>query len=102
MPDYDVIIKNAKIATASDQFSADIGIQNGNFTVRQIAEAVHKSIPGSKLLFTGEHTDSRSYQVSFKRVLNDLGHLYKPKWNLEKGGRELIRFFDDIPIEIKC
>mgnify|MGYP000872365276 FL=1 len=40
--------------------------------------------------------DPRSYRVSFKRILSDLKDYYKPKWNLEKGGLELIDFFNKI------
>ena len=28
--------------------------------------------------------------MSFDRIFNDLGKFYKPEWDLEKGGRELL------------
>ncbi|SVE47486.1 uncharacterized protein METZ01_LOCUS500340, partial [marine metagenome] len=74
----------------------NVGIPNGNFTVRDIAEAAKRSVPGCELIFTGEHTDPRTYKVSFNRILNDLPSYYKPKWDLDMGGKELVEFFDRI------
>jgi nucleoside-diphosphate-sugar epimerase len=74
----------------------NVGIPNGNFTVRDIAEAAQRSVPGSDLIFTGEHTDPRTYRVSFKRILTELKDYYKPEWDLDKGGNELVRFFDRV------
>jgi len=73
--------------------SYNVGILNGNFTVRQIAEAASRSFSGCSLSFTNEHTDPRSYKVSFNRIHEELGHFYKPEWDLEKGGKELVEFF---------
>jgi nucleoside-diphosphate-sugar epimerase len=77
----------------------NVGIPNGNFTVRDLAEAAQSSVPGSELKFTGEHgTDSRTYQVGFKRILTELKDYYKPKWNLAEGGKELIKMFEKISL----
>ena len=74
----------------------NVGIPDGNFTVRDIAEAVQRSVPGSELIFTGGHTDPRTYRVSFRRILTELKDYYKPEWDLDMGGRELVEFFDRI------
>ena len=77
--------------------SYNVGINNGNYTVRDLAEAASKSVPGSQLIFTGEHgKDSRTYKVSFKRILTELKGWYEPEWDLEKGGKELVDFFKKI------
>ena len=74
--------------------SFNVGIPNGNFTVRDLAEAAQKVVSGSSLTFTGEHgKDSRTYRVSFDKILRVLRDYYKPEWTLEKGGRELLDFF---------
>lgn len=72
----------------------NVGVPDGNFTVRDIAEAAQKAVPGCELVFTGEHTDPRTYKVSFERILSELKDYYSPKWNLEDGGKELVNFFD--------
>jgi len=79
----------------------NVGITNGNFTVKDIAEAAQKSVPGSELIFTGEHTDPRTYKVSFNRILTELKDYYKPEWNLDKGGKELVELFDRIQLTEK-
>jgi len=72
----------------------NVGILDGNYTVRDLAEAAQRSVPGSELTYTGEHgADARTYKVSFKRILSDLKDYYKPEWNLDKGGEELVEFF---------
>lgn len=77
--------------------SFNVGIVDGNFTVRNLAEAAQKSVPGSSLIFTGEHgKDSRTYKVSFKKILTRLKNYFKPEWDLDKGGKELVDFFRKI------
>ena len=77
----------------------NVGIPNGNFTVKDIAEAAQRSVPGSELVFTGEHTDPRTYRVSFDRILNELKDYYKPQWTLDMGGKELVELFDRINLK---
>jgi nucleoside-diphosphate-sugar epimerase len=72
----------------------NVGIPNGNFTVRDLAEAAQRSVPKSTLVFTGEHgSDSRTYRVGFKRILSELKDYYQPEWDLGKGGKELVDLF---------
>jgi nucleoside-diphosphate-sugar epimerase len=75
----------------------NVGIPNGNFTVRELAEAAQRSVPGSELVFTGEHgNDSRTYKVSFDRILTELKDYFTPAWNLDRGGLELVKYFNEI------
>jgi nucleoside-diphosphate-sugar epimerase len=77
--------------------SYNVGIPNGNFSVRELAEAAQRAVPGTELKFMGQHGgDSRTYKVSFKRILSELSEWYKPEWNLDSGGRELVEFFKAI------
>ena len=73
--------------------SFNVGVPDGNYTVRDLAEAAQRCVPGSSLVFTGEHKDNRSYRVSFKKILSTLKDYYKPVWNLDRGGKELVDFF---------
>jgi nucleoside-diphosphate-sugar epimerase len=75
----------------------NVGIQDGNFTVRQLAEAAQRAVPGSQLVFTGEHgSDSRTYRVSFSRILTELKDYFSPSWTLDLGANELINYFKEI------
>jgi len=75
----------------------NVGIPNGNFTVRQLAEAAQRAVPGSELTFTGEHgNDARTYRVSFNRILTELKDYFKPEWDLDRGGLELVDLFKKV------
>lgn len=75
----------------------NVGIMNGNYTVRDLAEAAQRAVPGSELTFTGEHgSDARTYRVSFKKILTVLKDYYKPEFDLDKGGKELVELFRKI------
>jgi nucleoside-diphosphate-sugar epimerase len=77
--------------------SFNVGIPKGNFTVRDLAEAAQRSVPGSELKFTGEHgSDSRTYRVSFDKILTVLKDYFKPEWNLDNGGKDLVGFFKKV------
>lgn len=77
----------------------NVGIENGNYTVKDLADVVQKLVPNCNIVYTKEHlVDPRSYKVSFKRILLDLKDYYKPEWTLEKGGQELLDFFDKIKL----
>lgn len=77
----------------------NVGVPNGNFTVRDIAEAAQRAVPDSELIFMGQHTDPRTYRVSFERILTELKDFYQPIWNLDDGGRELVNFFEEIKFQ---
>ena len=77
--------------------SYNVGIPNGNFSVRDLAEAAQRAVPGTELKFMGQHGgDSRTYKVSFRRILSELSDWYTPEWNLDSGGRELVEFFEAV------
>ena len=77
----------------------NVGIPNGNFSVRDLAKAAQRSVPESALVFTGEHgSDSRTYRVGFKRILSELCNYYRPEWDLDNGGRELVSLFQRVEL----
>ena len=72
----------------------NVGTPGGNFRVRDLALAAQAANPGSVIEFSGEHgSDSRTYRVSFRRIHDELGDFFRPKWNLESGAEELIKFW---------
>ena len=71
--------------------SYNIGVRNGNYTVKELADAASKSIKNSKVIYTGEHgKDSRSYKVSFNKIFNDLSDWFKPKMGSRNGWKRII------------
>ena len=86
----------APLALVSGQ-SFNVGIPDGNFTVRDLAEAAQRAVPGCGLVFTGEHGgDARTYKVGFKKILTVLKDYFKPQWDLDRGGKELTGMFKRI------
>ena len=76
--------------------SFNVGILKGNYTVRELAEAAQRVVPGSELIFQNEDTDPRTYRVNFSKILSVLKDYYRPEWDLLRGGVELVNYFDKI------
>ena len=88
---------HAGIVTNSEKINKkiyNIGIRNGNFTVKDIANAANSILPNSRINYTNEHgSDSRTYKVSFSKIFEELNEYYKPNFDLKSGGRELVDYF---------
>ena len=80
--------------------SFNVGTAENNYTVRDLATSAQKCVDGTKLTFTGEHIDSRSYRVSSNKILTVLKDYYKPEWTIEKGGEELMKYYTDVSFDI--
>ena len=67
----------------------NVGITSENFRVREIAEIVKDTVPGSKLQFADSaEPDKRSYRVDFSKIHHTLTE-FKPKWNARLGAKQL-------------
>ncbi len=63
----------------------NVGQNEENFRIREIADQIGKVMPHCKIVFTGEHgADTRSYRVSFDKIEKALPN-FKPAWTLAKG-----------------
>jgi nucleoside-diphosphate-sugar epimerase len=72
----------------------NIGRNDCNFRVRDIAEAVARAVPEALLEVTGETAgDRRSYRVNFDKASHHLPG-FAPGWTVERGCRELSDWFD--------
>jgi nucleoside-diphosphate-sugar epimerase len=72
----------------------NIGRNDGNYRIRDIAEAVARQVPGAQLEITGETAgDLRSYRVSFEKAASRLPG-FNPQWTLERSCQELEDWFD--------
>ncbi len=80
------VLKADRDAVFNEAFN--IGVPDENFRVREIAEMVRDTVPGSELRFaSGASADTRCYRVSFEKAVNTLSH-YKPQWTVLKGVKE--------------
>ena len=81
----------AALAAPADVVRArayNVGTENNNRTVADIAQAVIDAVPGSTLNITGEAgNDPRSYRVDFSRARKELG--FEARWSIPEGARQL-------------
>jgi nucleoside-diphosphate-sugar epimerase len=67
----------------------NVGTEQNNVTVAQIAAEVVEALPGSKLVITGEAgADPRSYRVDFARLRAAVPG-YQAAWSVKAGAIEL-------------
>lgn len=70
----------------------NVGNNNDNFSVREIAEQVQEIVPDSKVEFANQsNKDFRSYKVDFDKIAKVLN--FKTKWNLKDGIKQLYDIF---------
>ena len=68
----------------------NLGVQNGNYTVKELAEAAQACLNGLPILYNTENlTDPRSYKVSFNRAFRELH--FDAKIDLISGGNEIAK-----------
>lgn len=71
----------------------NIGRQDANYQVSDIALTVKRVVPDAELVITGESGgDPRSYRVDFTKALTKLPG-FAPRWTLDMGAQELDRWF---------
>ncbi len=71
----------------------NVGMEQNNLTVAEIAGEVVAAVPGSTLAITGEAgPDPRSYRVDFSRIRAALPD-FSPEWTIKAGAVELIEAY---------
>jgi nucleoside-diphosphate-sugar epimerase len=68
----------------------NVGSNNDNYIVKDIAQKVEEIVPDSIISFSKEaNKDHRSYQVNFDKIRDILG--FKTKWNLTDGIKDIYK-----------
>ena len=71
----------------------NVGKNNQNYTVKQIANIVTNCVSNSKIEYSSSATtDERTYRVDFSKISSTLPNL-KHDWTVEKGVNQLIKAF---------
>jgi len=66
----------------------NVGTNDDNYKVKEIAQLVEEIVPNSKIEYaTNADKDSRSYNVNFDKIREQIG--YKTKWKLKDGIRNI-------------
>lgn len=88
------------LAAPVDQIHGEVynvGSNDNNYTVREIAETVAREFPGCALSFGSPSADNRSYRVNFDKISTDLG--FGCDWDLVRGARQLHEVFAAIDLD---
>lgn len=84
------ILKSSGKEVSGESFN--VGTNEDNYKVYQIAELVESIVPNSKIEYSKNgNKDLRSYQVNFDKIKNEIG--YKTKWNLKNGIKHIYEIF---------
>jgi len=73
----------------------NIGSDNQNYRVREIAEIVAENFPGCTTTFGDQGADNRSYRVSFDKIARHLPD-FKCDWDVPKGAKQFYELFQQI------
>lgn len=71
----------------------NVGINEENYQIKEIAEQILRALPESKIKILNETgPDERTYKVDFSKIKNILTD-FKPRWNLKRGIIELLEAY---------
>ncbi len=73
----------------------NVGDDEQNYRVREIAEIVAATFPDTRIAFGQAGADNRSYRVSFAKIREHLPD-YRCRWTAERGARQLRDLFEAI------
>jgi hypothetical protein len=76
----------------------NVGSDDQNYTIREIAEAVAEEFPGCRLTLGDNGSDNRSYRVSFAKIRERLP-AFRCAWDVREGARELRSTFERIAMD---
>jgi nucleoside-diphosphate-sugar epimerase len=67
----------------------NVGRNDQNYRIREIAEIVKETVPGCEIAFAeGAGPDKRNYRADFGKIARVLPE-FRPEWDARKGAREL-------------
>lgn len=70
----------------------NVGSNSENYRVKEIAEKIHKQMPGTQIEILGKNAeDKRSYKVDFSKIQDMIG--FEADWPIEKGVGEIYDSF---------
>lgn len=95
-----IAVLNAPLDLVHNE-SFNVGITEENFQIRELAEIVRETVPGSRVEFAeGAGPDKRCYRVNcekIRRVLPD----FEPRWNARRGAQQLYEAYKEIGLKLE-
>jgi len=78
----------------------NVGRDDQNYRIREIAEIVKETVPGCEVAFAeGAGPDKRNYRADFSRIARVLPS-FRPQWDARKGARQLYEAYRRIGLRL--
>jgi len=79
----------------------NVGRNDQNYRIREIAEIVKQTVPGCEIAFAdGAGPDKRNYRADFSKVARVLPS-FQPQWDARKGARQLYQAYRSIGLRLE-
>jgi len=78
----------------------NVGRNDQNYRIREIAEIVKETVPGCEIAFAeGAGPDKRNYRADFSKISRVLPS-FEPQWDARKGARQLYEAYKAIGLKL--
>lgn len=79
----------------------NVGRQDQNYRIREIAEIVKETVPGCEIAFAeNAGPDKRNYRADFSKIARVLPG-FRPQWDARKGARQLYEAYQAIGLKLE-
>ncbi len=79
----------------------NVGRNDQNYRIREIAEIVKETVPGSEVSFaTDAGPDKRNYRADFTKIQRALPS-FQPQWDARKGAKQLYEAYKEIGLKLE-
>jgi nucleoside-diphosphate-sugar epimerase len=79
----------------------NIGRNDQNYRIREIAQIVKETVPGSEISFADDAgPDKRNYRADFSKVARLLPG-FQPQWDARKGARQLYQAYQAVGLKLE-
>lgn len=79
----------------------NVGRNEQNYRIREIAEIVKETVPGCEVVFAeGAGPDKRNYRADFTKIATVLPG-FQPQWDARKGARQLYEAYKAIGLKLE-
>ncbi len=95
-----IAVLNASREAVCNQ-AFNVGINEENYRIRELAEIVHDTVPGCQVEYAKDaEPDKRTYRVDFSKIARVLPE-FKPQWNARQGAQELLKAYEKYGVQLE-